>query len=268
MTILWGDTGRGLYGSLKTLNITPYIIENNVAATALPTAMPASPQYSVTINTTTMAPTLTGINVLSSKQVFGIMLAGQNTSGSTTTVYYQINKNGTLIKSGSTSVTNNYYFTSSLENLAVNGDKYDIYVWASAASGVNYFYTGCFMIPSSIDTGAENIANLTFTVDAVVNHLPLTGHTGSGWAGSMYVFGSSYSGGTVGIGATNINNAIAPGSDITFPLINISTPYKLFALQSGDVSGVEWGMYQHATNYPYICQNMFPSKIRYRDFLR
>lgn len=263
MTIQWGDTGRASIGSLKTLNITPYVNEQNITSTALPTganasAVPASPIVTYTINVSTMAPTFSGINALSYKSVYGISVSGQNTNGSAQTLYYQINKNGTSYKTGNASITNNNYWTVTFCDGTLNGgDRIDIYVWTPATSGMNYFYKNIFCQPSRVDTGASNIINAIFTeVSFATNtYFPLTGKVGTKSQGNNFVYPATVSS----------NVGLTTGSPMVFGLLTVNPTYKLFATQSGDISGVYNDIGQSATNYPQIdCSNQVTS-ISYRD---
>lgn len=263
MTVQWGDTGRVTIGSLKTLTISPYVNEQNLTATALPVGagasnVPGTPQVSFTVNTSTMVPTFSGVKVNSYKSVYGFNVSGQNTSGASQTVYYQINKNGTSYKTGNTSVVNNNYYTVSLEDgTFVNNDKIDFYIWTPASSGVNYLYQNSFCLPSRVDTGAKNICE--FTINTVVlassTYFPLASTASSQWAGACYIYTSD---------ETNINYTglqTNTGRTVSIPLFGVGSTFKLYYLQA---EGTNNSIVSN-TGYPRMQNSVIATSISYRD---
>lgn len=254
MTIGVGDTGKVSVGIQRTMNIALAVAENNVTATALPTAM-GSAQYTFTYNASTLAPTFTGVIPNSYSQVWIMAVSGQNTSGAAATVSYQINKNGTSFKTGNASITNNNYFTLSLEMPMATGDVYDFYLWTSASSGVNYIYNGCCSIPTRVDIGNKMITNSTWTISPASASFTLTGHASSQWGGALWlVLGSN----------TAAGNQKVVSNNETVYLHQTHPTYKLFALQS-DISPNNYALAQSATYYPQLEQNSYPTKIVWRE---
>lgn len=260
MTIQWGDTGRASFGTLKTLNISPYVSEQNITSTELTvgssSTMPGgiTPAVSFTINTTTMAPTFSGANVLSYKPVYGMNLSGQNTNGAAQTVYYQINKNGASYKTGNVSCSNTNYFTVSLiDATPVNGDKFDFYVWTPASTGVTYSYQNIFCLPSRIDTGVKNMVNYALTISSMNSLFTLTGKFVASSTGNVYFYPSTS---TMTAGT---------GSSTTLPMFQSHATYKLFGIGNGDSNGTSNAILQSATAYPGGYYNYYPSQIQYRD---
>lgn len=267
MTIQWGDTGRISVGTLKTLSITPYVNEQNLtstalysssnAATSVPTGM--TPTVSFTVNASTMVPSFSGVNVLSYKPIYGLNVAGQNTNGSSQTVYYNIYKNGSTYKNGSSSIVNNNYWTVSLQDGSLNnGDKLDFYIWTPATSGVNYFYQNIFTIPGRVDTGAKNMVNASFTIVSLGSntYFPLNPNkAGVNYAPSVYVYPSN---------AGNRQLSISGAETDIFPLFASHPTYKLYQTQGGDVA-VNCSIGSSTTSYPYMQVNWFVSQIQYRD---
>lgn len=264
MTIVYGDTGRNSMGTLKTLNTNPYVNEQNLTSTALPTganasAVPASPQVSFTINTASMVPTFTGMNVVSYKSVYSLNVVGQNTFGSTQTVYYQVNKNGSSYKTGSQTIANNAYYTVSLvDGTLANNDQMDFYIWTPATSGINYFYKSVICMPSSVDVGAKwmSNANYKFTSPTAGGYLTLTGKAGNNSSGSIYVYVAN---GTKNSSTIDGNST----SPVVYPVISSHSTYKLSQLQYEttnlcSISG-------NSTFYPAVNQNYFVTQLSYRD---
>lgn len=259
MTIQWGDTGKTLSGALKIINVTPYVSEQILTSTALPISMSGSPQVSFTINTSIMSPSFT-TNVISFKPVYGINISGQNTSGASATVFYQVNKNGTSFKTGNANITNNNYFTLSIfDAVFVNGDKIDIYLWTAASSGVNYFYQNIFCIPSRLDTGAKSLQNLNVTLVLIANstYFPLTGKVGSSTVNNTIFFP-----------CTSFTNSLGVSvGTTTFPLYSPIATYRMFQSNNGDASP-RYDLNQSATAYPYLSSNSLVSSLTYRELLR
>lgn len=268
MTVQWGDTGRTAIGTLKTLNITPYVSEQNVTSTALPvganaSSVPASPVFSFTVNSTTMAPTFSGVKVLNYVGAYGFCVSGQNTSGAAQTVYFQINKNGSSYKTGSLSITNNNYWTVTLcDATIVNGNVIDVYIWTPAASGVNYFYQCTYCQPSQVDTGAKNICQVTYTCTSFQSstYFPLTGKVGSKGVGQNYVFTN-----TTNFNSQQLNYTAQNSGQTTLNLLSVNNTYKLFRVGAGDQSGVYSDIGQSSTQYPLVDGSYQITSISYRD---
>lgn len=263
MTLL-GDSGKVLYGALKTLSITPYVNEQNLTSTALPTganasAIPGSPQVSFTINTSTMVPTFSGVNVLSYKPIYGLNVSGQNTSGASQTIYFNIYKNGSSYKTGNLSVSNNNYFTITMADSSfVNGDKLDFYIWTPASSGVNYFYQNINVMPSRIDTGSKNVANITYKLVTYASstYFPLTGKANAQSTGSVYAYPAT---------DTNQSNYIGLNNTATniISLLSVNSAQKLYGCQFELYSQCQ--ITQSASYYPNMYINELVSSISYRD---
>lgn len=269
MTILWGDTGKVLYGSLKTLSTTPYVNEQNVTSTPLyvgsSSTLPGgiSPIVTFTLNTATMAPTFSGLKVNSYKSVFGMHVSGQNISGASQTVYYQINKNGTSYKTGNKSIpTGNYFTVGICDGSFNNGDVVDFYIWTPASSGVNYMYQNIFCIPSSVDVGAKIMFNASFNYTSLSSgYLPLTGKVNSAFAGSVFIYPAN---GTKNSSTIDGNS----NNPIIYPVLSSHATFKLFQLQTETSGNAITQINNSATNYPQSVQNNFISSLSYRDLLR
>lgn len=263
MTIQWAERGRGLYGSQKSLYITPYVNEQVVTTQTLTTGtsgtMPGgiTPLASYTVNTSTMAPTFSGVNVVSYYPVYGCAVGGQNTSGASVTVWWQINRNGSNFKTGNTSVANNNYWTLSfMDSTFVNGDVIDIYVWTSASSGVNFTYKNITCHPSRVDVGSKYMINASFKLTTLTSAglLPATGKAGGTWVGNVYCFPS----------ATDNTISYSFGSNVTCQFLTSTTSYKAFQIQGGEVYK-NYTLATSTTQLPCIVQNNYPNPLTYRD---
>lgn len=253
-------TTRYNIGTLKTLNLSPYVSEQSDPSTALPTAQPGTPQVSYTINTSTMTPTFSGnAGVVSYKPLYGACVSGQNTSGAAATVYYQINKNGTSFKTGNASIANNNYFTVTFEDNSNNADKYDFYLWTTASSGVNYFYQNVWCLPGRVDTGAKNLSNFNLTLVNFANgtYFPLSGKANGNWNGNINVYPSTASNLSIAFGSTGTGT-------FTLPTFTSHSTYKLYQL-AGEGNGARADIVSNASYYPSIDANLHVSTLNYRE---
>jgi hypothetical protein len=261
MTIQWGDTGRVSIGALKKLTVTPYVNEQNLTSTTLPvganaSSIPGSPVFSFTYTKASMSPVFGGnITPLSWKPYCGYNVTGQNTSGASQTVYYNIYKNGVTWKNGSATITNNNYFTVSISDASNDGDKYDFYIWTPASSGVNYFYQNNWCLPSRVDTGAKNVVNLSFSISSLstATNFPVAGSKiGSSFQGSA----------TVNMTASTLSSySIVDGTVLALFAVQ-NQNYKLFCI--GSVDSVNNNCSNNSTSYQ-ITQTSYPTSLSYRD---
>lgn len=258
MALLLGDTGMVLYGTLKTLNITPYIVEANITAVSIPTTISTgSPQLTWTIDTSVMKPTFSGTNILSYKPVWTFAAGGQNLSGASATIFFQINKNGANYKTGNIATANNNYFTASIiDGSFINGDVIDFYFWTTGTGQtVTYKHNGC--LASHVDTGAKNVVDIAFTTNSFISLLPLTGKVRDAWGAGTNFYPTKdttvpYNRGTVGT--------------FTFPFAQFLSGNRLFVLAGQ--SSTQFGINQSATFFPWLNGNYYVTSVSYRDFLR
>lgn len=249
-------------GTLKTLNTTPYISEQSLTPTQAPTAISTgTPQASWTFSKTGMAPYFSGnVSVLSYKPIFGINLAGQNTSGAAVTVFHQVNKNGTLSKSGSVSVNNNYYFTSGYLDAPNEGDVYDIYIWSSATTGLNYLYQNSWCSPSRVNTGVQYMSNYSITLSSPSSTIfPVAGNKVNNYTlGSVYTEPS-----TLATTNTFYYSTTTIGT-INFPLFTSNPTLGLFLLAGGDINGTSASIAADSSTYKMYL-NYYVSSLSYRE---
>jgi hypothetical protein len=248
-------------GSLKTLKTTPYVFEQYVTTTMPPTAISTgSPQATFTYSASAYAPIFSGsAKVVSYKAVFGAGISGQNTTGATVTLNYQINKNGSSWKTGSTNVTNNYYYTAYFVDAPNDGDIYDIYIWSSAVSGMTFNYEFMWALPTSVDTGAKNVYNATFNISNVNASLALTGNAATTWTGNVYV--------GVDNGTSSTGPAVSVTNGATIPMYTPNKGLKLWTPQNTapfPFGGVSVG-YTANTGQPATLSYSYASSVSYRE---
>jgi hypothetical protein len=126
-------------------------VENLQATpTSLPTAEPATSQWSKTLASTDF-PTITPTpyNVA---YVACVYLAGKNTETAGQTVYWRMIKNGASVATGSAGVSAGYYYTVNASFFGVvAGDVIEVRLWATSAN-VNWDYDGFQIQPSRLVT--------------------------------------------------------------------------------------------------------------------
>lgn len=248
---------RGNLGSLKTHGVVPYITEQSVTPTMPPTSISTgSPQYSITFSKATMSPEFTGNSQPISWRTQGVAyLCGQNTSGASVTLYYQINKNGSSWKSGSSSIVNNNYYTLYFLDNFNDGDKFDFYIWSSATSGMNYLYQGFCCFPNRVNLGAKNMYNATFTLYQPT--FTLTGHCGNSWYGNFFVY-------PIPSNTNNLSLGNASFSPITVPFVATHPTYGQYVTQGGDIF-TNSGINSSSTTYPQINYTPQVQLLTYRE---
>ena len=153
-------TGAPAYGSPMQLSFTyPAADETTGLSVELPTSEPATAQVSYTIASGHL-PTITGGNISYRMMPF-TFIRGQNTSGSTRSISYRLEQNGTSIQTGTApaSVLNNYYWYLSLFNPMTSsfpavGDVITVKLWASGA-GVYLNNKGFLIAPYRVGWGSR-----------------------------------------------------------------------------------------------------------------
>jgi len=133
---------RRVWDSEKLIDFTyPSPVENTPTATDLPTSDPGvggSDLFSYTVASGFLVSTSMPLAV--KQDCVELIVAGQNLSGSTQTVYWRMKKNGSQVATGSSNVSNNYYWTLSAEFKDISvGDVLAVQCW-TGASGVKYDY--------------------------------------------------------------------------------------------------------------------------------
>lgn len=156
MAIQWGDTGRVVIGALRNFNITVNPNENLLGTpqnlgTSAPTGGAAG-DISYTIQTSDL-PTFNP-SPISTKYTAYLIICGQNNSGASVTLTYNVLKNGSSVVANQThtGVTNANYWTHShyrWYDVKV-GDTIEVQTWASAA-GVTLNYWAVLIFPTRLD---------------------------------------------------------------------------------------------------------------------
>lgn len=254
MTILWGDNGKVAYGTLKTITISPYVSESTLSGTIVATAKGTTPDVTYTLSSSTDS----NISPIPKSyiRVPIISASGQNTSGGAVTVSYQINKNGSSVKTGSVSVANNTYYTVHYNGTGVAGDVFDVYLWVSNAS-VSLIYSSLGVLPSQIDMGCKIVSQLTFTTANFPSSLTLTTKTGSNQNSNIIIYPSD-----------STSASFSGLSFSPFQMLYINQTKKIYALNNGDAVPNTGTIQTSATNYPFIFTQYYPTKITYREVLR
>jgi hypothetical protein len=244
-------------GALKTLTTTPYVFEQNLTPTAPPTAISTgSPQVSYTFNKSTTVPLFGGTaRVKGYTSCFGFTLSGgKNTSGATVTLNYQINKNGSSWKTGNANIANNNYYTVAAYDFPNDGDVYDVYIWCTTASGMQYSYTANYCIAHQVDTGSKYMENYIFTASSITPLFSLTSMATSG-SGNIYIYPIP--------NLSAVSNAILYGAGTTtIPLFTSNQTNKLFGFQNTTGTAV---CNVSSTSLCTINSNLYIPSLSYRD---
>lgn len=264
MSFLLGDTGKGLDGTLKTINFTLGTAYENLIGTPLivpnQAGIPASPITSYIVSQSAF-PTVTP-NVFSMKYNGFLVFCGKNTDSGSRTVNWQVNKNGASSNSGSTSTNSNQFWTLinyKLLDIAVN-DVLDIYVWCSTSTLINFDYVGFFIIPASVQlSGKSLLKDVTFNYTTASTPSLAQGTPNIGSSGSTYLYPSTSN--------TSINVPIGSASNVSYTMPYI-TGLNPFRLQYGDSNSQSALNYNSATNRPNYARNFSPASITFREVLR
>jgi len=217
----------------------------------LPTAEPDTPQFSKML-TQDDFPNI----ILQSSQPFScvyvatVILAGKNTAGSSLTVYYKVYNNGSLVASGSKSVSANYYWTLQTYCVVSVGDVLEVKAWASG-SGVNYDYDAYQVQVSRLVTAEALDSPCTIYFSSVVTQPALV-------KGSPYVI--SYNSYFV----CHLDRFFwSTSSTVAYDVVCPKTTYGLFRIDGGDYSYMNSGTVLVSSSYrPYYYRNYVPNTIR------
>lgn len=263
MTVLWGDTGRVVYGASKqsTLNL-PTPRENPNLGLTLPTAEPGTAQISYTVQ----ASDLVGFSGQGAKTVTNLPLvyASGKIGAAATTISYRISINGTSqYQSNTASLTAAYYYTITFcKYLSVNvGDVVTVSMWSSQAdtSLVYTAFTTCATRPLITKAGTilSNVAYATGTAFPTFsqNPTPTAVSSTQAWVAVTNTAGTG----------TNVSNPNAA----TFPAMtpDSSGPYYMGRCYYGDAFN-SVNVSTHATNQFYPVKNYMPATITFREILR
>lgn len=258
MTVLWGDTGKIAYGSLKTTTITlPTARETPITQVTLPTTEPGIPQISYTVQASDLA-TFSG-NIPKSVVHVPFVFATGKIGAASTIINYRILLNGvSQAQGGSVSVAAGLYYTiEQLRYIPVNvGDVITVSLWSSQADTTfNYHaFTTCYTRPQLTKPGtilkdvtynATGFPTLTqapspIAVSTQQNFLPYP-----------------YPGNSAGIGS---------GVSTFGALVQDST-YYMGRANYGD-SNNNYQISSHATNQTNYPKNFMPTSISFREILR
>lgn len=194
-------TGAPAYGAPVQVSFTyPALDETTGLTTALPTSEPGSAQISYTAGATHLPTTNIGV----SYSVTPFLWVGcQNTSGTTRTISYRLEKNGTSILTGTTgNIANNSYGNFSFTAGALSatapavGDAFTVKLWASGA-GVTLQQHAFMLSPCCLLKGgnARLVMLRGYSATPLVRETTAAGPTG----GTNTAYGMHYY--TAGTGA-------------------------------------------------------------------
>lgn len=265
MTIQWGDTGKVVVGPLKTFTVTTPTPYENLLGTpqSLGTVAPtggAAGDISYTLQASDF-PTISP-SPYSTKYCAYFIVSGQNLSGASVTLTYNILKNGTnLFANQSTaSVINNNYWTHShyrFYDVSV-GDTLEVQTWASA-TGVNLSYYAVFILPTRMELTKASIVkdfSLTPSSQTLTKGTPSPALTGA-W----YIYPTN---------ATTDNLTLNAASTRTSIAICINAALNGFSLGrigNGDAA-LSSGIQSNSSNHPYYYKNYYPASVSFREILR
>lgn len=269
MTVLWGDTGKIAYGTLKTFNIqcaTPR--EVSLGSITLPNTEGITNQASFTVQQTDL-PIITPSPV-SMKYVACIITSGRCVTGAN--VNYRIFKNGSSVTTtfGATTA-NNYWSQNHWRWFDVQaGDVLEVRHWSNQTDTTLDY--ACLMIyPGNVVLSKINtiLKDLTFTIGTSSSTPTPTG------AGVRTVLISNTGNGnfavasntTIATGNGLFGISVTTGTPPTFPAI-VSSSLGIFRVTNGgDASGTATTVNNHATNIS-IQKNGVPASISFREVLR
>lgn len=273
MTILWGDTGKIVYGPLKkfTISANPYELLKTTTGTStstdimnLPSAEPSSGDGLITYTLQQSdLPTMTP-SPLSTKYTAYLIVSGKNSSGATVTLNYSLYKNGTAIVSNATQtgvVNNNFWTHSHYRFYDVNvGDTLKVTVWCATA-GVTLDYVAVVVFPTRLElTKALIVKDLNITVN---NPVLTKGTPGVLNNSNWLIYPASNTTFTIGGVGTSLNQ-------ITIGSLSIHAGLNGFSLgriNNGD-STQSTNTQSSATLHPAYSTNYFPTSISFREILR
>ena len=240
----------------QTLNITMQTPYEELLGTPvdLPTTEPGTAQYEWTIASGDLP--VFSITHKSVVWVAHFYAAGKNVSGASRTVYYRMVKNGSNVKTGSGSVSDNYFYTWNcyFYNVAV-GDVLGIKLWAAAA-GVNRDYQARQIQPTRLAIVADGEIMKPLNYSSITDHPVLS--LGSPSCSGTYAF-------AVYLPGTTAKTSL--GSSSAISELRHHATYKLFRITRGDASYADSIQVKIATTYrPYYYRNYLPTQIIFRSY--
>jgi hypothetical protein len=245
-------------GSIKTLTVTPWTNEQSISAGTNPPASmtSGSPQATYTFNKNTMTPTFGGTALMGIKSystLWGGALCGKNTSGAAVATNWQINKNGTLWKSGNTSLANNNNYAVVWYDVPNDGDVYDVYLWAGSQTGMDYTYQLAWGVPIWIDLGVKTMANLSMVLSTPYSLF------------KMFTVNNNFTAATLfyPLPPTNNSCTVSTVGTYNFSYYTTHPTFKLYGTNAS-ITGTAT-MNFSSTAFAQIQSSMYPSLISFRE---
>lgn len=273
MAILWGDTGKVAYGSLKTFNFKCSMREISLGTITLPSTEGTINQISFTIQQSDL-PTITP-NPLSLKYTPLIISSGKCITAAT--ISYRIFKNGTSLVTSTHNGTANQYWTDSHYRwydvgVAV-GDVLEIRLWSNQTD-TNVDYACLMILPSNVVLSKLNaiLKDVTYTNGTTANAMPKpTGlglrtvnddiAPGAGWF--PIAKGTSIASSN---GLTNVS--VSSGTPLVFPYLSQDSNGIFRTYYGGDVSPTVTKNGGNSATQMNIIRDGVPDSISFREILR
>lgn len=251
MTVLYGDTGRVSYGTLKKLNITNTTPIETIIGTpvSLPTVEPGTPQISITLASNNF-PVMTP-SPYSAKYAAILTVAGKNNDAAAQTVNYRILKNGTSIATGSqTSIPTTNLWTQNYTNFfdVQAGDTLAVSLWASTAN-LTYDYYAPQIVFTRVFFSKSGTILKDFSITLTKNSYT-TGTEGS--AGGCYFM------------IDDVNQDFKSLGTYTFGAIGPRQSTGTYKVQYGDAN-LNTQSFVSATSRPRFLSTLYPSSVSYRE---
>ena len=199
-------------------------------------------------------------SLYSTKYCAMLVISGQNLSGATATVNFNVLKNGTSIiaNQSQTNVINNNYWTHShyrFFNVSI-GDKLEAQIWSSV-TGVNINYYSIIILPSQMELTKSTIVkdlNVTLSTFSFSKGVPVT-------TGQFLYYPTNSNANNIAInnGTTYVVNSAC--------IATLMNGYGLGRLNISDAS-LSSGVASSSTIWPNYYRNAYPSIITFREVLR
>lgn len=270
MAILWGDTGKVAYGSLKTFNFQTPMREVSLGTVTLPNAEGTSNQVSFTIQQSDL-PTITP-NAFSMKYAVLVIASGKCVTAAT--VNYRIFKNGTSLNTSSSTGTANQYWTHNHYRWydISAGDVLEVRCWSNQTD-TNIDYACLLIYPANVVLSKANtiLKDLTYT-NGTTTSCPKP--TGLGLRTVTDDIGASNGffpiNNSVAIGSTNglIGVGVMSGTPIIFPYLWSSSLGTFRTNYDGDINGLQTKVGSNSATAMTVIRNGIPASISFREILR
>jgi hypothetical protein len=263
VSLLIGDTGRVITGTLKTMNITMATPrEVSLGNITLPNTEGTTNQASFTVQQSDL-PTFS-MNPYAVKYFACIVTSGK-AGAATTTVSYRVFKNGTSITTASNSATASQYWTNThwrWLDVAV-GDTLEIRHWTNQTDAI-LDYCALIIYPTQVFLSNANAILKDVSISSTYNNPALTG---SGLRTAIISTTSQIGFQLSNVTASQGNIMLTNSTAINFPACIQHPTLGFMRINLGDISGVQTTNVNNATTIQYQ-RDALPSQITFREILR